>query len=70
MEPHAKCDILYTSSKGNVEANPLCTVTTPFCVGVPVKRQQPVGVFIEFLYKFVLPYLTFPSDSCVNIINI
>ena len=26
------------------------TVTTPYCVGVPVKRQQPINVIIEILH--------------------
>ena len=49
----------------------LPTVTTPFCVRVPVKRQQPIGVIIENpTLKLFLPDLTFPSDSCVNIIKV
>ena len=49
----------------------LPTVTTPFCVGVPVKRQRPISISIEMLHlTFALPGLTFQSDSCANIIKV
>ena len=40
----------------------LPNVTTPFCIGIPVKRQQPISVIMEIC---LLDY-AFQSHSCVN----
>ena len=42
----------------------LSSVTTPFFVGVPVKRQQPISVIIKILHETIfMLVLTFQSDS-------
>ena len=60
----------FAEKRGVVSLLPTDTVTTPFCVGVPVKRQQPIGVIIEMLTNIFFLDLTFQSDSCVNITKV